>query len=67
MSASAIRGAAHRRLRWWVTHPVAPAVGVAVAAVALAGVLAAAGEGPAVVIGWVLLALAAGYAVSGSP
>jgi hypothetical protein len=46
---------------------VAPAVGVALAAAVLVGVLAAGGEEPAVVIGWVLLSLAAGYAVSGSP
>ncbi|MBA3280524.1 MAG: hypothetical protein H0U22_17825 [Geodermatophilaceae bacterium] len=57
----------HRRLRRWATHPVAPAVGVALAAAVLVGVLAAGGEEPAVVIGWVLLSLAAGYAVSGSP
>lgn len=53
--------------RRWATHPVAPAVGVALAAALLGGVLATGGDEPARIIGWVLLALAAGYAVSGSP
>ncbi|MDQ4037849.1 MAG: hypothetical protein M3313_05775 [Actinomycetota bacterium] len=66
MSDSGVRTALRCRRRW-VTHPVAPAVGVALAAAVLVGVLAAGGEEFAVAIGWVLLPLAAGYAVSGSP
>jgi hypothetical protein len=66
VSGPAVR-ATHRRLRRWVTHPVAPAASVALAAAVVLGVLAAGGNEPAVVIAWALLSVAAGYAVSGSP
>ncbi|HEX2299226.1 MAG TPA: hypothetical protein VHH34_12050 [Pseudonocardiaceae bacterium] len=46
-----------------LTHPMAPAMVFGAAAVALAAVMTAGGAGAA---GWVLLPLAAGYAISGS-
>ena len=50
--------------RRWVTHPLAP---TAVLLPAAAGVLAWAGlGGPQPTLAWVVLALAAGYSVSGS-
>ena len=51
------------RFRLWLTHPMAPATAFGAAAIVLT---AASNAGGAALAGWVLLPLAAGYAISGS-
>jgi hypothetical protein len=46
-------------------HPVAPAVALAAAAVATAAAALTGGAAPAIV-GWLLIGLVSGYAISGS-
>lgn len=61
---STAKGPAVTAVRRFLTHPLTPGVVIAAASLAVAGTEL--GANPPILVAWVVLALAAGYSISGS-